>query len=130
MADQSSMRRLRLALLQERFQPSGRAGKEEGLDSVSHSTFLPQRTRGSLWFPVKPGSVLSPECDDEIIEAVQQEPWHEFSYRMGLVDFGFWHDRSAGYFLAHSHSAKGSFSHAHIVYSPVSVRVLAVGLMV
>ena len=43
MADQRGVRRIRLAFIQQGFQPPGGPIEEEGFDSVGHIPFLPQR---------------------------------------------------------------------------------------
>jgi hypothetical protein len=45
MADQCGVRRVWLALIQQRFQPARGPIEEEGFDSCSHIILLPQRTQ-------------------------------------------------------------------------------------
>jgi len=44
MADQRGVRRIRLAFIQQGFQPPGGPIEEEGFDSVGHVSFLSQHS--------------------------------------------------------------------------------------
>jgi hypothetical protein len=76
MTDQSGVRRVWLALIQQGFQPSRRSIKEEGFDSVGHTIFYHRGRRGSRRRKVH-------DCMNEPLESLVSE-WKSLIWLFSL----------------------------------------------